>query len=77
LNSSSLKSEIELLNGAKITDFSDSFLNVWLMESKLSSVNPSQGSISWLIFSDLLFTDGLLYKNSFLTISFSSGLKIS
>lgn len=60
LNSSSSKSEIELLNGAKITDFSDSFLSCSSTESKFSSVKQSQGSSSWLIFSDLLICLGLL-----------------
>ena len=60
LYSSSSKSEIELLNGAKITDFSDSFLSYSSTESRLSSVKQSHGSSSWFIFSDLLTCFGLL-----------------
>lgn len=58
--SSSLKSEMELLNGARITDFSDSFLRVWLIESRLSSVKQSHGSSSLFIFSDRFGYLGLL-----------------
>jgi hypothetical protein len=52
LYSSSSKSEIELLNGAKINDFSDSFFIVWLIVSSCNSVKQSHGSTSWLTFSD-------------------------